>query len=94
MAILVAMLFYLLDKQIGYMEKFSITRLGIFLYSTNRRLIITTISSTVIITGLLFLTIPLGLDIPILKLPFNLLGGLILALGYCQNKINNRTKLT
>lgn len=89
MALLITALLVLLDFKMRYMKKISATRVGVLLYSTNRRIIITSISSTVLITVLLFITIPLGLDIPIFKTIYNLIGGAIIALGYCQYKIIN-----
>ncbi len=90
MAFLIAFLFIRLDKKIGYMKMISTNNIGIFLYSTNKKIILTTIISGVILILLYGMTVPLGINNFAIRTLYQVITGFIIAVGYSQDRINKK----
>jgi|LGOV01.1.fsa_nt_gb predicted secreted protein len=90
MIFLIAFLFIILDKKVGYMNIISTNNIGIFLYSTNKKVIITTIISGVILILLYGMTIPLGINNFVIRTLYYVITGFIIAVGYSQDRINRK----
>ncbi len=90
MGVLIAFLLIILDKKVGYMRMISTNNIGIFLYSTNKKVIITTIISGVILILLYGMTIPLGINNFLIRTLYKVITGFIIAVGYSQDRINRK----
>ena len=90
MVFLIAFLFIIMDKKVGYMKMISTNNIGIFLYSTNKKVIITTIISGVILILLYGMTIPLGINNFVIRTLYYVITGFIIAVGYSQDRINRK----
>jgi len=87
MSFLMAFTIIILDKKVGYMRRINATRIGKVFYSTNKRIIISTIVSGIILIILYGFTFPLGINNIVIRTLYKLIVAFIVALGLSQANI-------